>query len=600
MPNPFTDNSATGIVWDLTDLYQGPDDPRLDQDLSAANEKALQFVARYKGRLRGGTLDANELFSAIQEYESIHESGMRPRVFAYLYNASHTQDHQGKRLFQKVTETWGEISRMLTFFRVDVSALSVRSLKKLAAHPRLKDYRNFLLRQVPFKPHVLSEAEEAILEMKRVSSRTAFVSLYDDLMAGLCIEVVIRGKATTLDTAGVLALLYLPDRSLREKAFHAFLDELAGYGKVFNHILNALLLDRHLEDKKRGHPYPMHRRHLMNGMDGDMVEGMMNAVERHYPTARRYFRLKARLMGLERLKTTDLLAPLSPNTPRVEFARAVQLLMEALEGDHPRLHAIARSAFEEKWIDAEPRPGKQAGAFCKSLVPSLHPYISINYAGTLNDLMTLAHELGHFIHYRLASQQSYLNFDPPPVLAEAASTFMEFMITDHLMKKQEFRPHVPNLLASRMEGILTTIFRQTVITRFEQAIHTLRKDHLLSEEEICRLWWEENERLYKEDVEMPPAYQWGWAYVHHLIHRPFYCYSYIFGNLLSTILFQNYLERGRSFLDKIIRLFSAGASKAPLEILEEVDLDPRPASFWEPAFQYGGRLIDALEMSEKD
>ena len=341
----------------------------------------------------------------------------------------------------------------------------------------------------------------------------------------------------------------------------------------------------------------MHRTHLSNEVNENIIEGMMRAVEDHYPLIRRCFRLKARLLGLEKLKNSDIFAPLKNETLLVSFSDARQLLLEAVETLHPFLYSIVCEIFEKKRIDAEPRTGKQNGAFCKSLAPSLHPYVSMSYTGNINDLMTLAHELGHGIHYRLCSKQGYLNFDPPPILAETASTFMEMVVTDHLRKKEGFRKHRPALLALQIEGILTTVFRQNVLTRFEQAIHNFREDHLLNADEICRLWWEENYRLYGEDVEMIPGYRWGWTHIPHFFHRPFYCYSYMFGNLLSIILFQNYMEKGRDFLDRIIDLFSAGCSRAPLEMLAGMGLSLAEDSFWKQAFQCMEGLIEHCEKS---
>jgi oligoendopeptidase F len=266
-----------------------------------------------------------------------------------------------------------------------------------------------------------------------------------------------------------------------------------------------------------------------------------------------------------------------------------------MENFHPLFHSTAYDFFEKNWIDAEVRQGKPDGAFCKCLSPSQHPYISMHYNGNIQDVIILAHELGHGIQYILSSKQSYLNFNPSPVLAETASAFSEILVTRYLMEEKEFKNVLPTLIASHMEGILTTVFRQNVLTRFEQALHRDRQDHLLSEQEICQLWWEENNRLYGKDVEMVTGYQWGWTYIPHFVHRPFYCYSYIFGSLISIILFQNYMEKGDGFVEDIFHLFSSGSSRPPLEMLSYMGLNPGDKSFWEPAFQYISGLIDSLE-----
>jgi len=583
---------ATGGSWDLEDLYHGDGDPHLWQDLVTARDKALGLVVSFKGKINNKNLDPKTVLSAIREYESIHEMGMRPCLFSYLYSSADTRDHKRNRLLQKVKEKWNEISQILAFFELEIKALPEDSLKKLAAHNDLSNYRHFLLNQIQWKPYALSEAEEKIIKQGHLSGRDAFISLYDQFTGALSFSVKIEGESVELNIHQALSLLRSPDRLLREKVFDTFLKELEKHGLVFKNILNALLLAHHQEDVERGHPFPMHRIHLNNEVNESIIENMMGVVEDHYPLARRYLRQKARSLGLEKLKITDIFAPLKEENLLVSFSDATKIMLEAAEELHPVLHSFVREIFTSNRIDAEVRGGKQNGAFCKSMAPSLHPYISMSYAGNMGDLMTLAHEVGHGIHYRLCSEQSHMNFDPPPILAEAASTFMEMVVIEHLMKKKDYQKLRPDLLALQIEGIMTTVFRQNVLTRFEQAIHNKRRDHLLSAREICGLWWEENYRFYGEEVEMTDGYRWGWTYIPHFFHRPFYCYSYIFGNLLSIMLFQNYQEKGDGFLATIIDLLKTGSSRAPIEMIKDMGLDIENMC-WEPAFQYIEDLIDS-------
>ena len=586
------EGSAKGIVWDLSELYHGDTDPELDKDLDTARERALGLVASFKGKINNKNLDPKTLLSAIRKYESIHEMGMRPCLFAYLYHSADTRDHKRNRLLQKVKEKWNEISQILTFFELEIKALPEDSLKNLAVHHDLSKYRHFLLNQIPWKPHALSEAEERIIKQGHLSGRDAFISLYDQFTGALSFSVKIEGKSVELNIYQALSLLRSPDRSLREKAFDTFFEELEKHELVFKNILNALLLAHHQEDVERGHPFPMHRIHLNNEVNESIIENMMGVVEDHYPLARRYLRQKARCLGLGKLKITDIFAPLKEDNFLVSFSDAMKLILEAAENLHPVFHSFVREIFTNNRIDAGVRAGKQNGAFCKSMAPSLHPYISMSYAGDISDLMTLAHEVGHGIHYRFCSEQSYLNFDPPSILTEAASTFMEMVVIEHLMKKKDYQKLRPALLALQIEGIMTTVFRQNVLTRFEQAIHNKRRDHLLSAREICGLWWDENYRFYGEEVEMTDGYRWGWTYIPHFFHRPFYCYSYIFGNLLSIMLFQNYQEKGDGFLETIIDLFKTGSSRAPIEMIKDMGLDIENMC-WEPALHYIEDLIDS-------
>ena len=586
---------AKGMVWDLEDLYQGQDDPRLDQDLETVLKKAQGFVSSYKGRISDEDLEGQTLLSAIQEYESIHELGMKPYAFAYLYHASNLRDPKRDSLFQSIKEAWNEIQEMLTFFPLQIMARPENTLKSLVSHNVLKGYRHYLLQQSKLKPYALSESEETIIQRMRLSGREALVSLYDEFMASLQVALEIGGQVQSLSLEEVLSLLYNTDRSLRENAYQTLLAELGRQSVVLRNIFNAVLLDYRLEDLKRGHPSPMHRMCITDGLDVGMIGEMMEVVETHYPLARRYFRKKARLLGIDKLKNIDLGAPINDQGTQIPFSRAQAFLLEAMETLHTSFYAIAHEFFERKWIDAESRMGKRVGAFCKCFAPSQHPYVLMNYSGSLRDMSILAHELGHGIHYRLASGQPFLNFDPSSSLAETASTFSEIVLTQHLLKRQSLRDQVPSLLTSHIDGIMTTVYRQNVFTRFEQSVHRQRQKHLLSTEEICRLWWDENERLYAGDVEMIPEYRWGWAHIPHFIHHPFYCYNYIFGNLIAMVLYQNLQDKGEDFLEGIVDLLSTGSSQSPAEMLARLGLDLGQKFLWEDAFRYLEELIKALE-----
>jgi oligoendopeptidase F len=411
--------------------------------------------------------------------------------------------------------------------------------------------------------------------------------------------VEVEGERRYLNVEQVFALQYGQDRPLRETSLQGLLQGLSRQGVIFKHILNSLLLDDHLENLRRGYPSSMHRVMFSHQVDKALIEAMMEEVERHYPLAHRYLHIRGRAMGLEKLKITDLSAPLRNGGIQMSLSKARHLLLQAAKELHPVFYTLLSQLFEKGWIDAELTADKRDGAFCKCFAPSLHPFVSINYSGSLRAVSILAHELGHGIHYSLCAGQSYLNFRPSPVLAEAASTFVEIILTQFLMKRREFQAHLAALLASHLEGILTTVYRQNMVTRFEQAIHRLRPDHLLSEEEICQLWWEANEALFGGHVVMIPPYRWGWTHIPHIFRSPFYCYSYVFGNLLSMILYQNYREKGEDFLESIMLLFSSGSNQAPAKILETIGLRPTNKAFWDPAFDYIEGLINAFETFSK-
>lgn len=587
-------NSAKGVFWDLRGLYRGQDDSRLIEDMGKALDGAEKFAASYKGR-RANDLDRETLLTALREYEQIHETGRKPLFFATLLFSGQTQDHGHRELLDEIRERWNEIERLLVFFRLEMMELPENRIKILTKHKGLTDYRHFLLHLHQWQPYALTEGEEIDAAGKDLTERSAFVTLFDEITGSLSISVPGEDHDLKIDEA--LALLHRPDPTPRAEGFDALLQALANQGSLFRDIMNALVMD-HCEDSlHRGHPFPMHKSLLFNSVGEPMIEAMMGSVEKHYSMAKRYFRLKARRLGTERLAFTDQFVPLGPEAHEISFPGARAMLLESMEAFHPLFFSAAKGFFDKKRIDAEVRKGKINGAFCKSFAPPLPPFISMNYSGHLRDLMVLAHEIGHGVHFLFSRGQTYLNYAPPPLLSETAATFCEMVVAAHLLGAKDFQSYRKNLLACHIEGIITTVFRQTVLTRFEQAIHTLRQDHPLSAEDICQCWWDENHKLYGNDVALPALYRWGWACVPHIFHRHFYCYNYIFGNLAAIFLFQKYRARPE-FLEDVIGLFSKGGSEGTLGLFRELGFDFEEASVWGKALTYVESLIDALENLE--
>jgi len=583
-------SSADGPTWYLGDLYSSDEDPGIDRDLESARRKALRFNALYRDTLEQTYLDAEKLHQAIVQFESIHELGAGPLLYAYLRRAAHTGDSKAHRLYQKVLEKWREIMELLLFFRIKIATAPPSTLKQWSEDPVLQDYSHFLVYLSTWGSHTLSEAEESAIHRKDLSGKEVLVSLYEGHIASLSFSIEVDGKSVQLNANEALNLLRSESRSTRELAYRSFLRRLGARVPFFKEILNALLLDHLLEAERRSLPEPIHHAFLRNEIEAPCVESMVRAVERRYPLIRRYWRAKARKLGLGKLENTDLLAPIQQDIPPVAFSDARDLLLEASAELHPFIHRAAKEVFTSQRVHAASHHRKQAGAFCKCLSPSHGSYISMVYRGRLGDLLTLAHEVGHAVHYRLASGQSYLNFYPPPVLAEIASTFMEIAVAQALLENADWRHLHKAVTASHIDSIGTTVFRQLMITRFEQVLHKRRKERFLNEAEICRLWREENSKLYHDAIELAPEYEWGWIHIPHLIRLPFYCISYVFGNLIALALFQRYREEGHSYSEQLITLFTAGGSRPPAEILESIGMIPGPA-LWNQAFQCLDKMI---------
>jgi oligoendopeptidase F len=583
-----------GIIWDLSDLYLSPNDPAWTDDSHRALERAKEFQAEYR-KMDVPGMDAPGLFQALKEYESIQEGGLKPLLYASLLFSEDTQNQQYKTLLQKAKEQWNELENQLLFFRLGLMGLPEEALKKSLEYVPLQKYGHALDFLRRFRPFTRNEREEEIINRKNLTGRSAFTNLFDEFTGSFIFRFEMEGEEKELTGSQMLALLYSPDQSLRERAFRTFLQRHGENQIVLASILNALVLDSQVEDDMRGYPGPMHRTNLENEIPAETVEIMMEVTESHYFLAQEYFQVKACLLGYPRLKNSDIYAPLPGGKKEIPPEEARDLLLRSFQEFHPRFGEIAREFFTQRWIDAPARKGKYGGAFCSGMTPSLHPYILLNYTGHLRDALTLAHEMGHGIHFYLARQQTLMNFDPPLTLAETASVFGELIMTHALLREERNLAVRQALLCAEIEDMIATVFRQNVLTRFEQEIYRHRRHHLLSSEEIGDLWWQANAKLFGDHVETIAEYRWGWSYISHFIHSRFYCYSYIFGELVSLALYEKYEEEGASFLPHFIHLLERGGSGSPGTLLKDVGVNIERADFWEKGFQVIRQLIDELK-----
>jgi oligoendopeptidase F len=586
--------SDPGWKWDLSDLYPTPQDPAFFSDLDRSLEKAKAFQERCRNA-EIAALSPLDFLQVLKEYESILEESLKPYLYASLLFAEDSQKMEYKSLLQKGKEHWNEVENQLLFFRLALTRLPDSRRLELLSYPPLQNYRHALEFLHRFDSFTLKEKEEEILNRKNMTGRSAFTTLFDEFTGGFIFPLNVQGEDKELTGSEMLALLYSPDRDLRERAFRTFLSHHGRNSLVLTAIFNALVLDHRVEDDLRGYRGPMHRPHLENEIRPETVELMMGVTESFYPLAQEYFQLKACLLGLPKLKNCDVFAPLPGSLREMSFPEAKALLLKSFSRFHPRFGRIAREFFDGRWVDAQIRRGKHGGAFCSGLTPSLHPYILLNFTGNLRDALTLAHEMGHGIHFYLARKQELLNFDPPLTLAETASVFGEMIMVQGLLEEGGSLETRQALLCTEIEDIIATVFRQNVLTRFEQKAHDRRRDHLLAAEEIGDLWWQENGKLFGKTVEMLPEYRWGWSYISHFIHSRFYCYSYIFGELVVLTLYEKYLEEGESFIPAFIQLLESGGSGSPDNLLSSMGLDINRADFWERGFKVVRNLIDELK-----
>ncbi len=592
--------SAAGVVWNLRDLYSNIDDPALNQDLEEALAKAQRFEQRYRGRLAKEASPA-ELYNALTELERIYEQVDKPLHYAQLLHAQDTQNPRHGALLQSAQERNTQIRQHVLFFDLEWMDLSDARAQEYIQAPELKRYRHYLEKARLFRPHKLSEPEEKLLDLKANTGARAFQRLFSEQVAGLTIKLGRGKQAQIVNLDRALALLHDPDRKTRQNSAQAITTTLKSNARLLAYIFNTLVFDHKVNDDLRRFPTPMSARHLANEIEPQTVEALMTACEQGQEIVREYYTLKKRLLGLRTLYDYDRYAPLFSDLPKCEWSTAKRLVLSAYADFSPQAGEIAQQFFEKHWIDAEVRLGKTGGAFSASTVPSAHPYILMNYTDRLRDAMTLAHELGHGIHQYLSRNVGYLQCDTPLTTAEMASTFGEILTFRRLLKETPDARTRLALLCGKIEDSFATIFRQIVLTRFEQKLHEARRAQgELTAEQINPLWLEANRAMFGDSVRLTDEYGWWWLYIGHFIHVPFYCYAYAFGELLVLALYQKYLNEGAAFVPKYLAVLAAGGAESPPKLLAPLGVEINDPNFWNTGLEFLQSLVrEAQELTKQ-
>lgn len=579
-------NSAEGIRWDLGDLFTDPNDARIESTLKVCRDQAEAFAERFRPIMENpAALSAASLHEALGQLETIYEALSRVGSYASLLYAADTAKPEHQDLEQRVEQRGTEIRNLLLFFELEWLKVDDEVATKLINDPKLKSYEHYLTSLRRYRPHTLSELEEKLINEKDNTGRSAFGRLFSEVTSSLTFKLDRDGKTEELNLSQLLSLLHEPDRSLRQRAMDTLYDGLSQHGQVLTFIYDNLIQDHLTMDRLRHYPTPIAQRHLFNEIDSTAVETMMAVSETNYNLAQDYFRLKAKLLKLPKLALHDQYAPVGKEVRPFPYQQAKQVVLEAFEAFDPRFRHLAAEFFIKNWIDAEIRNGKRGGAFCASPSPQLHPYILCNYDDNLRDVMTVAHELGHGLHGCLSRKQNYFNYDTPLTTAETASVFAEMLVFDNLLTQQSDPQVQIALLAGKIEDIFATVFRQNVLTRFEELAFSARKEKRLTPEALGKLWLDANGKYYGDAVDMPEGYRWGWSYIPHFIHSRFYCYSYVFGQLLVLALYRMYKDEGKGFVPKYLTLLEAGGSDTPEALLKPLGVDFHKAEFWQKGFE---------------
>nr|WP_206020234.1 M3 family oligoendopeptidase [Rhodovarius crocodyli] len=600
LPHAPLDASAGGgealPVWDLSDLYAGQDDPRLKADLEKANQDAAQFKARLSGRLAG--LGGDALAAAIAEYEAIEEVLGRAMSFASLIYAGDAQNTANGQFYQSVQEKVTEVSSNLVFFTLEVNLLDEALLETWQeASPDLAGWAPWIRDLRLFRDHQLSDELERLLHEKDISGRSAWSRLFDETMANM--TVTVSGKEVSVSAA--LNQLSDRDREKRRAAAEGVSAAFAQRIKLFSFITNTLAKDKEVMDKWRRYPTPASYRNRANMVEDEVVEALVSSVWAYLPKlSHRYYAMKAKWLGMEKMQHWDRNAPLpSDADTTIAWPDAVKQVRAAYHAFSPRLAEVAAPFFEKNWIDAALRPGKASGAFAHPTVPSAHPYLLLNYHGKARDVMTLAHELGHGVHQRLAADQGYLMSSTPLTLAETASVFGE-MLTFQAMLAAETDPAKKRiLLAGKVEDMLNTVVRQIAFYQFETRLHAARRNGELSPEDIGKIWMSIQTESLGPAFDFTEDYNVYWAYIPHFIHTPFYVYAYAFGDCLVNALYGVYKDgQVADFEQKYLDMLAAGGTLRHQELLAPFGLSAADPEFWKRGLDVISGFIDQLEAAD--
>lgn len=565
------------MEWDLSDLYLSPEDPNLERDLAEAlnlasglDPKDLLHPSRAEGLFR--------------RYEEALEKAYKPLNYASLYFATRTQDPVAKALLDRVRNRYTEVRNRLVPLEVALRKLPEEAFQALLEHPGLADLRHFLQRQRAYAPHTLSEREEELLNLKGLVGRSAWSQFYTEYTGRFRFRVGER-ELTEME---VRALRRDPDPKVRREAHRELYGKLMAEAPTLSAVFNAVFLDYLQDLRLRGYRHPLEPVALRDEVEVKDIEALLEATRAHYPLVEAYYRWKARRLGLEKTPSPDLLAPLAKEKPKVPFEEAQDLVLTAFHRFSPEVGRIAREFFEKRWIDAYPRPGKRGGAFCSGGLPSTHPYVLLNHTDDLDAAHTLAHELGHGVHFYLARKQRLLNFGASTPLAETASVFAEILLDDLLLERLSPEERTL-LLAERVEDAIGTLFRQVMYTFFERRSLEARREAALSPEAFHGIWQEEQGRLYGDAVDWTELDQAAWAGIPHFVHYRFYTYSYALGYLVVLALYGKYQEEGKAFVPKYLGILEAGESQSPKEILAQAGVDLASEAF----FQYGFGVLES-------
>jgi len=590
------DEQLEAANWDLEPLVEDRGPEAVEQMLTEARERAEAFAGTYKGRVT--ELGSEELAEAMHELAAIHDLGGRAGSYAMLSFSLDTVDPERGARLQKARELGAAIETQLLFFDLEWNDVPDERADELVAAPELGFAAHHLRNLRRYRPHQLTEPEERVLTETDVTGGSAFQRLFTEQTSAL--EVPLPGRDEPASLEEGLSLLQDPDRERRREAAEAVTAALRPGLRTRAFVFNTLLQDKATKDRLRDYPHWLASRNLANEASDESVEALIAAVQGRYDLARRWYSLKARLLGLDRLAAYDRMAPVSDSDDRIPYGEAEEIVLDCYRTFSPELGATAEEFFTG-YMDGPPRPGKRGGAFCSYTVPSAHPYVMLNYTSRPHDVLTMAHELGHGVHATLARPQGIFHFTTPLTLAETASIFGENIVLERLLERAPGAAERLDLLAGALDGAVAAVFRQIAMNRFEDAIHTERRERgELSVERFGELWLGTQGDLLGDSVELDDDYGTWWSYIWHFVDAPGYVYAYAYGHLLALSVYRRYEEEGEGFVESYLDLLRAGGSRPPEELGSIVGVDLSDPGFWSSGLELIERQLDAAEEAARE
>jgi len=578
--------------WNLNDLYNSPKDSDIEKDLENGLESSKKLEQKYNSKI--DKLDAEDLYKVIIEYENISERLGKVSTYSYLYFVTDLVNQEKAAFYQNISEKINNISQHLLFLPLEISKISDDKLSSLyQSSKNLSQYQPYIRDLRVFKKYQKSKEIEKILHEKDQTANSAWSRLFDETIAGLKFKF----DKKSLSASEIFNLLSSHNKEERKKAAKSIGKTLKNNIKILTFITNVLAKDKSIDDKIRKYPHPVKSRNISNLIEDKVVNSLVDTVKDNYKNlAHRYYKIKAGYFNQSYLDYWDRNSPLpDQKEEKISWQEAKKIVLDSYNRFSPEIASIVEKFFVNNWIDAEPKAGKDSGAFAHPATPGTHPYIMVNFQGKLRDVMTLAHELGHGAHQYLARENGYLMSDTPLTLAETASIFGEQLTFESLLVNCKNDNEKRNLLASKIEDSLNTIVRQIAFYLFELEVHTRRQKTELSTEDLGNIWLQIQKESLGPAIKFYPEYKYYWSYIPHFIHSPFYVYAYAFGNCLVNSLYSSYKNGLTDFESKYIKALAAGGTMHHKELLEPFGLNAGDKDFWQRGLEIPIEYINQLE-----